>query len=468
MLRLNPYTELAYHSKACKPGCCFVAISGLQTDGHQYISEAVRNGAKTVVVEREVDVPRGVAKIVVEDSRDALARLSAFHFNEPTRELTLVGVTGTNGKTTVTSLLSHIAKQAGLSSGLLGTLHTPSGRTTPESYDLQKIFRNMAAGGATHAFMEVTSHALQLKRVTGCHFNGAVFTNLSRDHLDFHENMENYFSQKARLFRQHLVVSEKKNLWAVINADDPYGRTLAGDLPARVWLFSQKGGAEISLQGAAAAWEGLKLEVKTPQGTVSLHSPLKGRFQVNNLLAAVAASLAMEFPMEAITAGIASFSGVPGRMEAVPNGRKNKIVVDYAHTPAALENVLEALRELNPERIITVFGCGGDRDRGKRPQMGKIASQKSDILVVTSDNPRSEDPQKILNEILGGVQPGTEKYAVADRRAAIARALDLAKEGDCVLIAGKGHETFQEIAGEKKPFDDREVVRELLGIRTKD
>lgn len=462
MSRSDRYTELAYHSEACRPGCCFVAISGLKTDGHRHVREAIRRGAKTVVVQKNIKIPRGVDKLVVQDSRDALARLSTLHFNDPTRELTLVGITGTNGKTTVAALLDHIAKRSGLASSWLGTLNSPTGRTTPESYDLQKAFRRMVDEGVTHSFMEVTSHALALKRVTGCHFDGAIFTNLSHDHLDFHNNMENYFAQKARLFRERLVASAKKKLWAVINWDDPYGRTLCGDLPAKVWRFSQKGEGEVQLQSCEPSWEGLKLKVKTAQGTVSLFSPLKGRFHTANILAGLSAGLAMSLPMENIAAGIAGFSGVPGRLEEIPNRRNLRIWVDYAHTPAALESVLDALRELKPKRILTVFGCGGDRDRKKRPLMGKIASQKSDIVVVTSDNPRNEDPQKILDEILSEVKDNAQTHAIIDRRSAIARALELAKAGDCLLIAGKGHETFQEIAGEKRPFDDREVAKTLL------
>lgn len=462
MWRFDHYTDVAYHSKACRPGCCFVAIAGLHTDGHQFIPEAIKRGAKTVVVEKDVEVPNGTTKILVPDSRDALARLSAHHFGEPTRHLTLVGCTGTNGKTTVTTLLDHLAKQAGLTSGLLGTLHTPSGRTTPESYDLQKAFRQMVDEGVTHTFMEVTSHALQLKRVVGCHFNGAIFTNLSQDHLDFHQNMESYFAQKARLFREHLVTSEKEGLWAVINWDDPYGRTLAGDLPAKVWRFSQKEPVEIYLENCTPSWEGLKLKVRTPVGSKDFVSPLLGRFQVVNLLAGIAAAMALEMPLAVIAGGIASFSGVPGRLEVISNDKKMRIFVDYAHTPAALSVVLDSLRELGPKRLITVFGCGGDRDRGKRPKMGKIASQQSDLVVITSDNPRTEAPEKIIDAILEGVEPSTKNHVLVDRREAIAKALALAKEGDCLLIAGKGHETYQEVAGKKIDFDDRKVVQELL------
>ncbi len=462
--------DLAYHSQAVKPGSCFVAIRGLNADGHQFIPEAVAKGATAVVVEKEIEVPRGVSKIAVEDTRDALARLSAHLFQNPTLEFRLVGITGTNGKTTTAFLLENISKAAGRSAGLVTTIKIqydgvtqPTERTTPESYDLQKIFRAMADKKIEDCFMEVTSHALALQRTVGLHFDGAIFTNCTPDHLDFHRDMENYFSAKARLFRERLVVSEKKNLWAVLNWDDPYGRTLAGGLPAKVWRFSLKEKTDVCLRRMEASWEGLKMEVDTKVGGLKLTSPMVGDFSAANILAGVAAALAMEIPAEAIREGVATFRGAPGRMEEIPNARGIKIFVDYAHTPDALENVLRTLRALKPKRILTVFGCGGNRDRLKRPKMGKIADQYSDVVIVTSDNPRFEAPSAIIEEIVSGLRRKNDFYAIEDRRDAVAKALALAKPGDFLLIAGKGHEAYQEVEGVKRPLDDREVVGELVG-----
>lgn len=462
-------TDLAYHTSQVKPGSCFVAIRGFQTDGHQWISEAVAKGASAVMVEHDVSIPTKVSKIIVEDTRDCLARLSAMLFGDPTKNLRLVGITGTNGKTTTAFLLESIWNAAHFKTGLLSTVayryagsEQTAERTTPESYDLQKMFRSMLNQGVTDCVMEVTSHALDLKRVVGCHFDGAIFTNLSQDHLDYHKDMESYFACKAKLFRERLVVSEKKSLWAVLNWDDPYGKTLAGGLPAKIWRFSLREKAEVCLEKIKSHWQGLKLEVKTPQGDLVLSSPLIGSFNAANILAATAAALAMEIPLDQISVGVASFQGVPGRMEKIPNEKGIEVFVDYAHTPAALENVLNTLRQLGPKRIITVFGCGGNRDRLKRPMMGSAASRFSDVAIVTSDNPRDEKPEEIIAEVVPGLKRGIEFLTIADRKEAIAKAVELAGPGDCVLIAGKGHETYQEIKGVKRPFDDREVARELF------
>ncbi|OGQ06342.1 MAG: UDP-N-acetylmuramoyl-L-alanyl-D-glutamate--2,6-diaminopimelate ligase [Deltaproteobacteria bacterium RIFCSPLOWO2_01_44_7] len=462
-------TDLAYHTGQVKPGCCFAAIRGLQTDGHHYIDEAVRKGAKAVLIERDISVPRGVSKIIVEDTRDCLGRLSALLFGEPTKSLRLVGITGTNGKTTIAYLIDSIWQAASYKSGLISTVAyrygdqlKPAERTTPESYDLQQMFRQMVSKGVTDCVMEVTSHALDLKRVIGCHFDGAVFTNLSQDHLDYHKDMESYFAAKAKLFRERLVVSEKKSLWAVLNWDDPYGRTLAGGLPAKIWRYGVREKADVWASNPKASWDGLRLNVVSPQGNFPLSSSLIGSFNASNILAAVAASLAMEIPIDQISLGVASFKGVPGRLEKISNSKGIEIFVDYAHTPAALENVLNTLRALNPKKLITVFGCGGNRDKTKRPLMGAAASCLSDVAIVTSDNPRDEGPQAIINDILPGLKKNRESLMIVDRKEAISKALELAAPGDCVLIAGKGHETYQEARGVKKHFDDREVAKECL------
>ncbi|MDP2600141.1 MAG: UDP-N-acetylmuramoyl-L-alanyl-D-glutamate--2,6-diaminopimelate ligase, partial [Deltaproteobacteria bacterium] len=361
-------TDLAYHTAKVKPGSCFAAISGFKTDGLQYVGEALRRGATAVIVERDIAVPKNVSKIIVEDSRDCLARLSAMMFGEPTKNLRLVGITGTNGKTTTAYLIDSVWRAAGLKTGLLSTVAYRVGdqlleaeRTTPESYDLQKMFQQMVKQGVSDCVMEVTSHALDLKRVVGCHFDGAIFTNLSQDHLDYHKDMEHYFACKAKLFRERLVVSEKRSLFAVLNWDDSYGRTLAGGLPAKIWRYSLKEGVEVGVRRMEAGWHGLKMDVATPQGLLTLSSPLIGEFNASNILGGVAASLAMEIPLDQIALGVASFEGVPGRLEKIKNNRGIHVFVDYAHTPKALENVLHALKALNPKKIVTVFGCGGDR-----------------------------------------------------------------------------------------------------------
>lgn len=461
--------DIAYHTAAVRPGSCFVAIRGLKTDGHRFIKEAMTRGARAVVVEEDVNVPSRISKIVVEDSRDALARLSAILFEEPTRHLQLVGITGTNGKTTTAHLIEAIWNAARCKSGCLSTVayrwnnrEQEASRTTPESYDLQKMFRKMVDERVTHCVMEVTSHALDLKRVVGSHFDGAVFTNLSEDHLDFHQDMESYFAAKSKLFRERLMVSDKKKLWAVLNWDDPFGRRLAEGLGARVWRFSAKEKAEVTLKKVLSDWKGLQMTLAAPRGELFLSSPLLGMFNALNILAAVTAALAMEIPMEVIAAGVASFKGVPGRLQKISHSKNFEVFVDYAHTPQALRAALAALRELRPKKLITVFGCGGNRDRLKRPMMGKIAQALSDVVVATSDNPRDEKPSAILKEILSGMKKSPDCFAVEDRRAAIAKALSLAAKGDCVLIAGKGHETYQETAGVKHPFDDIQVAKEIL------
>lgn len=462
-------SEVAYHTSEVKPGSCFVAIRGLKEDGHRYVEQAIARGATAVVVEKDVPVPQGVAKIVVEDSRDALARLSAQLFGEPTKQLRLVGITGTNGKTTTAGLIEAVWKQAGFKTAVLSTVsyrwdgfEKEAQRTTPEASDLQRMFKDMVKDGVGDCVMEVTSHAVDLKRVVGCHFDGAVFTNLSEDHLDYHKDMESYFNCKARLFRERLVVSEKNRLWAVVNWDDPYGKALCKGLPAKLWRFSAKEKTEIHLKQVRSHWKGLQMEVSTPLGDVALSSPLIGQFNAMNILAAVGTGLAMQIPLEQIAAGVAAFTGVAGRLEKIPNTMGFEVFVDYAHTPAALEGTLSALKHLNPKRIITLFGCGGNRDRLKRPLMGEAAERFSDTVIVTSDNPRDEDPEAIIGEILRGFRGGPEFYKITDRRDAIAKALDMARPGDCVLIAGKGHEAYQEAGGKKIFFDDRTVVREIL------
>ena len=448
-----------------------MAIRGFKNDGHHYIGEAIARGASAVITEKEMPVPPTVAQMVVSDSRDALARLSCAFFEEPSREMALIGITGTNGKTTVAYLLESIWEAAGLKSGVISTVDYRYGKTleathtTPESWPLQKMLREMVDSQVTHCVMEVTSHAIDLKRVVGCHFDGAIFTNLSVDHLDYHRDLENYYACKERLFTERLPVSEKKNVWAAVNGDDPYGLKLARKITAvPVFRFGFDAKAEIFARRCDTDLQGLRMEVASPLGSLSLHSPLVGKFNASNILAAVTAAIALKIPGECIETGIARCAGAPGRMEWVPNAKKIPVVVDFAHTPQAMEHVLNTLKSLTPGRLIVVFGCGGDRDRSKRPMMGRVASQAADRVIVTSDNPRTENPQTILEEIMAGIAKSDLKKCTvqADRREAIREAVGLAGKKDCVAILGKGHETVQIVGNTKLPFDDRKVALEIL------
>lgn len=463
--------NIAYHTEQVRTGSCFVAIRGYQTDGHRYIPQAIAKGATVILTEEDIFVPKGVTKILVSDTRDGLGRLSALFYGAPTKELKLVGITGTNGKTTTAFLLDAIWRAGGARTGLISTLryrwpgHDETAvRTTPESSDLQKMFREMVRQRVSHAVMEVTSHALDLKRVIGCHFDGAIFTNISPDHLDHHQNMEHYFATKALLFRERLVVSDKRHLWAAINWDDPYGRTLIGGLPAKVWRFSRQEKTDVFVRKSKIAWTGTELELESPSGVVEFHSCMVGNFNVMNLLAAVSAALAMEISRDQIVIGLTGFSGVPGRFEKVTGHQEPfQVFVDYAHTPDALENVLSTLRALQPKRILTLFGCGGNRDKRKRPLMAKAVAKNSDVVIVTTDNPRFENPETIMEETVLGFPVGQEFHRILDRKQAITQLLNMAQPGDCLLIAGKGAEDYQEIEGVKHPFDDRQIVREFLG-----
>lgn len=464
-------TDIAYNSARVKPGCCFVAISGAARDGHDFIPMAVHAGAKVVVSQHPVTVPASVENVVVEDSRDALARLSDDYFAHPSREMTLVGVTGTNGKTTITYLLESIWKQWKQNPGVIGTVNARFAgttevvsHTTPESYEVQRILRHMRNNHVHSAIMEVSSHALTQSRVVGCDFDGAIFTNLTQDHLDYHRDMEDYFSAKARLFRERLVVSHKRRVWGVINWDDPYGRRLAMGLGYLCYRYSLTEKCDVYPQQMLVTTDGITMEVVTPKGNLRIHSRLRGHFNVSNILAAISAAVLQGVPMDVIRAGIDALPVVPGRLEpcGVPNGPA--VFVDYAHTPDALLHVTKAMKAICKGQLITVFGCGGDRDRGKRPLMGEIAATNSDFIVVTSDNPRTEEPMHIIHHVMSGVgrSPNAMRHVVEpDRRAGIRAALKMAGPKDIVLIAGKGHEDYQIIGTTKHHFDDREVVAEF-------
>jgi UDP-N-acetylmuramoyl-L-alanyl-D-glutamate--2,6-diaminopimelate ligase len=407
----------------------------------------------------------------VRDARAALARLSSAVEGHPARALSLVGVTGTNGKTTTAFLIEAALRAAGIATGLVGTIQYRIGervieatRTTPESADLHALFREMVDVGCQAAVLEVSSHSLALRRVFGCPFRVAVFTNLTRDHLDFHGDMDNYFAAKRMLFEQNLLADGT----AVLNADDARAAQLAASTRARVWTYSLHRPADFLAEDLELSLAGTRFRVRTPRGPVEIASPLLGSFNVENLLAALAAALALDVRPEDAVRGLTSVSGVPGRLERVWAGQSFTVIVDYAHTDDALKRLLETVRQLKPRRVITVFGCGGDRDHTKRPLMGAVAARLSDVVIVTSDNPRSEPPEAIIEQIQLGMNGGrkSERFAIVDRREAIRHALELAGEQDVVVIAGKGHETVQVLRDRTIPFDDRLVVREILKERS--
>jgi UDP-N-acetylmuramoyl-L-alanyl-D-glutamate--2,6-diaminopimelate ligase len=454
---------LAYDNRLARPGTLFFCVPGFSRDGHDFAAGAIARGAVALVVEREL--PLDIPQRLVTSVRAAMAPAAARFYDDPTAALQVAGITGTNGKTTTAFLLRSLLEAAGRQTGLLGTVKSVVAgverevqRTTPEAIDLQGTFRSMADGGDRACVMEVSSHALALHRADAIHFAVAVFTNLTQDHLDFHPTMEDYFDAKRLLFsagegRSGPAVS-------ILNADDPYGARLAAELPQAV-TFGLRTEADYRARDLRTGLDGADFTVDGPEGALELHSPLRGEFNVSNVLAALAAARALGVDPDTCVGAIAGAGQVPGRFETVEEGQPFAVLVDYAHTPDSLENVLRAARGLTEARLRVVFGCGGDRDRGKRPQMGEIARRLADEVIVTSDNPRSEDPEAIIAEVLAGSGPDVAHDA--DRRAAIEQALQDAGAGDVVVIAGKGHEQGQEFAdGHKIPFDDVSVAREIL------
>ncbi|MCK5710346.1 MAG: UDP-N-acetylmuramoyl-L-alanyl-D-glutamate--2,6-diaminopimelate ligase [Deltaproteobacteria bacterium] len=469
---------VSFDSNKIKEGFLFVALTGENTDGHKYIESALSHGAKALIVEKALDKDyKGVTVIEVVDSRLSLARVSANFFEHPTKDLTLIGITGTNGKTTITYLLESIWNEEGKYSGIIGTIDYRYGKnkiqssmTTPESLDLMGMFREMRDCGVDTVAMEVSSHAIDRQRVKECHFDAAVFTNLTQDHLDYHDTIQNYFEVKKRLFTEFLKESEKKNKFSIINIDDSFGARIVNDAPANVVTYSiNNETATIHAVSSKITDNGIEASISTPQGLIQVKSALFGEHNLSNILAAVAITISLGSPINAIEKGISQISSVPGRLEGVPNKFGFKVLVDYAHTPDALKNVLLAVRPLTKGKLILVFGCGGDRDSAKRPLMGDIGRELSDILIVTSDNPRTEDPEIILDQIEKGVLRAGEDnnpyLRITDRTAAIKQSIKIAKKNDTVLIAGKGHEDYQIIGTTKYPFDDREIARESLSLK---
>lgn len=494
-------TGVTIDSRTAQKGDLFIAIKGTHTDGHSFIPDAIKKGAVAVMVENpkmdaletaSVTTPgENPVVIAVDDTHKAAAFAASAFYGFPTEKLHLTGVTGTNGKTSTTILIEAIYRQAGFEVGRIGTIgycwkenFIQAPLTTPDPIMLQRLFSQMVSDGVNRVVMEVSSHALAQKRIFGCFYDIAVFTNLSHDHLDFHETMEDYFEAKSLLFLEHLGRRRHAAMpaaagHAVINIDDPYGARLVGMLEGKdveVLTYGISSPAHcgiapliypVHIQGCA---DSTSLVVKTPIGEVSIRSNLIGRLNIYNILAAVGAGIASGIDLEIIARGIASVKAVDGRLQKVSVDAPFHVIVDYAHTPDAMEKALSCVRELAKGRVITVFGCGGDRDRTKRPLMAKVAADFSDVVIITSDNPRTEDPQKIIDDILAGMPsdwvrddlklPKKVFSVIIDRRAAIKRAIQIAQPGDVVFIGGKGHETYQIIGREKIPFDDRCVVKE--------
>jgi UDP-N-acetylmuramoyl-L-alanyl-D-glutamate--2,6-diaminopimelate ligase len=485
-------TGLAYDSRRVSPGNAFFAICGEKADGHDFLQQAAERGAAALVVARPVPRPLGTVLIRVPNVRRAMGLWSAHFFGKPSGGLKLVGITGTNGKTTCSYLVESIAAAAGLAPGVIGTINyryrgreVPSHHTTPESLDLETLVAEMLQAGVNAVVMEVSSHALVQERVCGLEFDVALFTNLSRDHLDYHGSMDGYFAAKSKLFTDHLAGSAKPKKSAVIYGADPRGAELIEMIRGRgidIWSYGEGAQWDVHALKVESDAAGIRGKIRARDRVIEFSSSMIGAANLQDILGAAGVGCALGLPSDAIAAGIERLKSVPGRLEKVENQRGVSVLVDYAHTPDALEKVLSAVRPLAAGRVFSVFGCGGDRDRGKRPVMGEIAAQLSDVVIVTSDNPRTEEPMSIIIEIEAGVlRSGKAKiskpqhetqgakletengyYLEANRREAIRIALCSARPGDLVLIAGKGHEDYQILGQEKIHFDDREVAREEL------
>ena len=481
---------LVYDSRRVAKGDVFFAVPGEQADGHQFVNQAIERGAIAVVVADKAKVPSGVTFVRVRDVRATMGLWAAQFYGQPGRRLKIVGITGTNGKTTTTYLIESIFASAGMEPGVIGTINyryggkeMPAHHTTPESLDVHALMAEMAQRGARSVAMEVSSHALVQQRVRGVDFDVGIFTNLSRDHLDYHKSMDDYFLAKSRLFTDYLPASAKSAKAAVINGDDARGRELlskAQHAGLTTWSYGSDEEWDIHPLQVQHNVSGQSGKINVKDRVMEFSSELIGAANLDNILAAVGVGFALQIPERAIVDGIRKLRSVPGRLQRVENSRGVVVLVDYAHTPDALEKTLGAVRPLTNAKVLTVFGCGGDRDRGKRPVMGEIAARLSDLVILTSDNPRSEDPEGILQEIEAGVKKtgiskleaqaaafnGVHGYGVeADRRKAIGLALGWAQPGDVVVIAGKGHEDYQILGKQKIHFDDREVAREILDYK---
>ncbi|HEY0945586.1 MAG TPA: UDP-N-acetylmuramoyl-L-alanyl-D-glutamate--2,6-diaminopimelate ligase [Opitutaceae bacterium] len=469
----RPISGIVMDSRRVVPGTLFFALPGLRTDGAGYIDEAIDRGAVAVVVNKLPHVmPTKVTFIQVADARAQLARVAQRYYKFPDRDMTVVGVTGTNGKTTVTHLIKHLLNGGDQRVGLLGTINydlgartVPSFKTTPESLDIYGMMAQMRDAGCRQAVMEVSSHGIDQQRVLGMQFGAVVFTNLTRDHLDYHKTMESYFEVKTRLFTGATGHTPKV---AAVNLDDPYGALLAAKIPAQVKTvtYGEGAAAQVRAENVVLGFKSTTFKLVWPQGEMQIESPLIGRYNVSNLLAAIATVWGLGRDPQVFLARLRAFKGVAGRMERVEEGQPFNVLVDYAHTDDALRNALGMLRPVTPGRLFVVFGCGGSRDRTKRPLMTRAVQELADFAFATADNPRREALEQIFADMRAGVTAPDKITWIDDRRRAISLALDMCKPGDCLLVAGKGHESYQEFADTVVPFDDRQVVRELIQIKT--
>lgn len=470
-------TGIAVDSRKVEQGFLFICIPGAHVDGAAFAAQAAEKGACAVMAGKELDLPATVTQIIVDDIHEAMEDVAPFFYDYPGKNMRMIGVTGTNGKTTTTHIIAHILRSAGYHVGVIGTIHVliddeeyPIHNTTPDVVDLQQILAKMKESGMTHVVMEVSSHALDMNRVAGCEYDTAVFTNLTQDHLDYHKTFENYLAAKAKLFQSLTAPGlVKDHKTAIVNVDDPYGKDILAACACPVLTYGVEKEADLKGSNLKVDLKSSSFDVAGPFGVVSLKMKITGLFNVYNTLAAIGAAHAEQVPTEVIDSAIQTFHSVPGRFELVEEGQDFAVVVDYSHTPDSLEKAITTARAMKPNRIIAVFGCGGDRDRTKRPIMGRIAAKYADIPIVTSDNPRTEDPDAIVAEVEAGVKealkPDQRHEVIVDRRSAIHKAVEIAETGDIIVIAGKGHETYQILKDGTIHFDDREVAREALKER---
>ena len=457
-------TGITNDSRKVRPGYLYVAIKGYKADGHNFIKKSLECGAQAIVSEEKLSLDTSIPQIVVRNTRKALSSLSCCFYNNPSQKINVVGVTGTNGKTTTTFLTKSIIEKAGYEAGLIGTINYQIGEkmitaqeTTPESVELQRLIAEMVEAKIKFAVMEVSSHSAIQHRIENIDFKTAVFTNITTEHLDYHKTISNYMNAKLELFK-----NLRKDSFAVLNADDEFSEYFADRTNAKILWYGIKNDADIKAEICRESTSDIMIKLKYSGKEIDMKMPFVGVHNVYNVLAAVASAISLGFELDVIKSGIETAPTVPGRLESVPCNRGFEVVVDYAHTPHALETVLQALRNLVKGRILLVFGCGGDRDKEKRPLMGRIADEKSDIFWLTNDNPRSEDPLNIIDGIKVGIKPGRSFHTQINRHKAIADALSEAKDGDLVLVAGKGHEKYQIIKDTITPFDDREVIKAIL------
>ena len=457
-------TGITNDSRKVRPGYLYVAIKGYKADGHNFIKKSLECGAQAIVSEEKLSLDTSIPQIVVRNTRKALSSLSCCFYNNPSQKINVVGVTGTNGKTTTTFLTKSIIEKAGYEAGLIGTINYQIGEkmitaqeTTPESVELQRLIAEMVEAKIKFAVMEVSSHSAIQHRIENIDFKTAVFTNITAEHLDYHKTISNYMNAKVELFK-----NLRKDSFAVLNADDEFSEYFADRTNAKILWYGIKNDADIKAEICRESTSDIMIKLKYSRKEIDMKIPFVGVHNVYNVLAAVASAISLGFELDVIKSGIETAPTVPGRLESVPCNRGFEVVVDYAHTPHALETVLQALKNLVKGRILLVFGCGGDRDKEKRPLMGRIADEKSDVFWLTNDNPRSEDPLNIIDGIKAGIKPGRSFHTQINRHKAIADALSEATDGDLVLVAGKGHEKYQIIKDTITPFDDREVIKAIL------